>query len=142
MARSASAKRDTRCEILLRSALWKLGLRYRVNVRSLPGRPDIVFPSRRVVVFCDGDFWHGREFSRRLKKLAKGHNAQYWTMKIRRNIERDHERTSELERAGWLVLRFWETDILRDPSGVADGAARVIKSRKLTGLDRRDASIR
>jgi DNA mismatch endonuclease (patch repair protein) len=142
LARRASGKRNSRCEIALRSALWRLGLRYRVNVRSLPGCPDIVFPSRKVVVFCDGDFWHGREFSLRWKKLVKGHNAQYWTTKIRRNIERDRKRTTELERAGWLVLRYWETDILRDPGGVADGAANAIKSRQPTGRVRRNASVR
>jgi DNA mismatch endonuclease (patch repair protein) len=98
-------------------------------VASLPGRPDIVFPRRRVVVFCDGDFWHGRQLRRRLKRLAKGHNAQYWVAKVQRNVERDRKQQAELERAGWLVLRYWETDILRDPCGVANAAARAIKSR-------------
>src|SRR5262245_59222595 len=82
LARGASIKQNTRCEVVLRSTLWSLGFRYRVNVESLPGRPDIVFPGRRVVVFCDGDFWHGRQLRRRLRKLAKGHNARYWVAKV------------------------------------------------------------
>jgi DNA mismatch endonuclease, patch repair protein len=134
LARRASIKRDTRCEIVLRSALWRLGFRYKVNVTSLPGRPDIVFPSRRVVVFCDGDFWHGRHLRRRLKRLAKGHNPQYWVAKVRRNVERDRKHRVELERAGWLVLRYWETDILRDPRRIADDAAMAIRSRSLDSV--------
>ena len=66
-----------RCEIQLRCALWLSGLRYRVDVATLPWRPDIVFPRERIAVFCDGDFWHGRELEARLKKLATGHNAPY-----------------------------------------------------------------
>jgi DNA mismatch endonuclease, patch repair protein len=142
LARGASIKRDTRCEIVLRSALWRRGFRYRINVKSLPGRPDIVFPRRQVAIFCDGDFWHGRQLHRRLEKLSAGHNAEYWVAKIRRNVARDRERTTELERAGWLVLRFWETDILRDPGGVVDAAARAIRTRPLRRRGRRDASLR
>jgi DNA mismatch endonuclease Vsr len=85
-ARGASRKRDTRCEILLRRALWALGLRYRVDVGDLPGRPDIVFRRARVAVFCDGDYWHGRDLEARLKKLARGHNPAYWVAKIRANV--------------------------------------------------------
>jgi DNA mismatch endonuclease (patch repair protein) len=129
MARRASIKRDTRCELVLRSALWKLGLRYRVDVKSLPGRPDIVFHRRKVVVFCDGDFWHGRQLHQRLKRLANGHNANYWTAKVLRNVERDRRQRAELRRSGWLVLRFWESDILRDPDNIASAIARTLNLR-------------
>src|SRR5438552_1744468 len=95
-ARAASDKRDTRCEIILRQALWRMGLRYRTNVVELPGRPDIVFPGARVAVFCDGDFWHGRALRRRLRKLARGHNAPYWAAKIRSNVLRDRRCVREL----------------------------------------------
>jgi DNA mismatch endonuclease (patch repair protein) len=119
------------CERALRSALWKLGLRYRVDVAALPGRPDIVFASARVAVFCDGDFWHGRDLEKRLAKLARGHNAPYWSAKIRTNVARDRRRDDVLERDGWLVLRFWESDIVRDAPGFAARVAAAVAERRL-----------
>jgi len=110
-AKATSRKVDTRCEVKLRKALWHRGFRYRKNVSTLPGKPDIVFPSRRVVVFCDGDFWHGRDWENRKAKLQRGSNPDYWIAKIRRNRERDQENVHKLEMAGWTALRFWESDI-------------------------------
>lgn len=72
------------------------------------------------MIFCDGDFWHGRNLESRLERLAHGHNAAYWMAKIRRNVERDRQNTAELVAAGWNVLRFWESEILREPAKVAD----------------------
>jgi DNA mismatch endonuclease (patch repair protein) len=113
-------KSDTRCELALRRELWRRGLRYRLQPPGLPGRPDIVFYGCRVAVFCDGDFWHGRDLETRLAKLARGHNAGYWVAKVTRNLERDREITFALEAAGWVVLRLWETDVLKDPAKIAD----------------------
>lgn len=110
-ARGSSKKTDTACEQALRSSLWEAGLRYRKHAADLPGRPDILFPKARIAVFCDGDFWHGRDWEARRRKLAAGSNAEYWLAKIRRNMERDRENTARLESLGWTVLRFWETDI-------------------------------
>jgi DNA mismatch endonuclease (patch repair protein) len=93
-----------------------MGFRYRLHGDSLPGRPDLVFTKQRLLVFCDGDFWHGRNLERRLVKLAEGHNAGYWVAKVRRNAERDRLQARELERQGWRVLRLWETDIVADAS--------------------------
>ncbi|MDQ3300587.1 MAG: very short patch repair endonuclease, partial [Myxococcota bacterium] len=76
-ARGASRKRDTLPEIVLRRALFARGLRYRVAPDGLPGKPDVVFGRARVVVFCDGDFWHGRDLAARIAKLERGHNAPY-----------------------------------------------------------------
>lgn len=121
-ASGASRKRDTSCELMLRRALTRLGLRYRIAPGDLPGRPDIVFVRRRVAVFCDGDFWHGRDLEARLAKLARGHNAAYWMAKIRRNVERDRAHDLQLASAGWTVVRLWESDIRRD----AGAAARVV----------------
>lgn len=121
-ARGASRKRDTRPERLLRSALWARGLRYRVDVKGLPGRPDVVFARERLAVFCDGDFWHGRQLSLRLQKLSGGHNASYWIRKISTNVDRDRRHDAALEAAGWRVCRLWETDVVADP----DGAAAVV----------------
>lgn len=86
---------------------------------AIPGKPDLVFPAERVVVFCDGDFWHGRHPEERLGRLAAGHNAQYWTAKIQNNIARDERTTTWLTLAGWRVIRLWETDILGDPGQAA-----------------------
>src|SRR6478672_1465494 len=71
-ARGSSKKADTRCELMLRRSLWVAGCRYRKNVPELPGRPDIVFPGAKVAVFCDGDFWHGRDWETRRQKLSRG----------------------------------------------------------------------
>lgn len=130
-ARGASRKRDTSCELLLRQALRSLGLRsYRIACPDLAGQPDVVFRGARVVVFCDGDFWHGRDLEERLQKLAVGHNAPYWTAKIRRNVERDRANDARLAGAGWVVLRFWETDIRRDAEAVAKSVANAIAAAR------------
>ena len=76
-----------RCQVLLRSELWRLGLRYRKHAGNLPGKPDIVFARAKVVVFCDGDFWHGRDWPRLKARLKKRHKAAYWVAKIARNID-------------------------------------------------------
>lgn len=123
-ARGASRKRDTGCERLLRTALHRRGARYRIDAADLPGRPDIVFRSARVAVFVDGDFWHGRNLVERLAKLERGHNAPYWIAKIKRNVERDVERTSALEAAGWRVMRFWEKDVAKNADEIA---ARILE---------------
>jgi DNA mismatch endonuclease (patch repair protein) len=113
-ARGASKKGDTLPELLLRRALWRLGYRYRTNVAGLPGRPDIVFVRKKIAIFCDGDFWHGKDWSTRKKKLRRGHNSEYWIGKIGRNMRRDIQNQTELENLGWRVLRYWESDILTD----------------------------
>ena len=127
-ARGASKKGDTRCELVLRSELWRRGHRYRLHVPGLPGRPDIVFPRQRVVVFCDGDFWHGRDLNHRFAKLSQGHNSAYWIAKIKRNAERDVRQTRALEAAGWTVLRFWETEVLARTDEIADEVVAALQA--------------
>ena len=121
-ARGCSQKAGTKPELLLRRALWKKGLRYRTNCTDLPGKPDIVFRRSRVVIFVDGDFWHGRTWPTLKAKLRRGHNADYWIRKIERNAARDRERNRTLRAAGWVVLRVWESDVYRD---VGDVVSRV-----------------
>ena len=121
--KSRNQRADTKCEVLLRSALWRMGLRFLKNVSSLPGKPDVVFPRQRVAVFCDGDFWHGRDWPSRRRKLLRGHNADYWVAKLQANRRRDRRHDRELERAGWHVVRLWESDVLRDPQGAAEAVA-------------------
>jgi DNA mismatch endonuclease, patch repair protein len=129
MASASSRKEDTRCERLLRNALWRLGLRFRKNIASLAGKPDVVFVRARVAVFCDGDFWHGRNWEARVTKLQQGTNAEYWVAKIARNMERDKANTCQLRDNGWEVLRFWERDILRDAESIAAQIAYVVRQR-------------
>ena len=87
-----------------------------------------MFASARVAVFCDGDFWHGRGWRKRRQKLLRGHNPDYWIAKIKRNMERDRINKRELQRARWHVLRYWETDILRDPEAIADRVVAAIEA--------------
>lgn len=128
-ARGSSRKRDTRCEVALRRALWQKGCRFLKNVASLPGRPDIVFPRARVVVFCDGDFWHGKDWESRQEKLRRGNNPDYWIAKIGRNRERDQSNTTELVRQGWTVLRVWESDIRADLERIVALMLEVLDDR-------------
>ncbi|MBX3025963.1 very short patch repair endonuclease [bacterium] len=128
-ARASSRKAGTRCEEALRRALARLGYRYRRNVTDLPGKPDFVFPRARVVVFCDGDFWHGRDFEARRARLRAGTNADYWIAKISRNRERDREQAARLRRCGWKVLRFWESDIRRSAERAALAVRRALEQR-------------
>ena len=108
--------RDTTPELVFRRALHARGLRYRVCVDELPGKPDIVLPRRRLAVFIDGDFWHGGQWQTRgLRRLeqqfARTDSRDYWLRKIRRTMQRDAASTASLLAAGWTVLRFWESDI-------------------------------
>lgn len=134
-AASSNAKRknrrqDTIQELLLRRALWGLGLRYRKNVKSLPGKPDIVFLKASVAVFCDGDFWHGRKWKSLKSKLVQGTNAGYWLSKIASNMKRDRLNTKLLESNGWHVIRLWETDIKKDPAAAAQYISNVVRARQ------------
>ncbi len=128
-AKRANGKTDTRPELLLRRSLWRLGLRYRKHAARLPGKPDIVFRTARVLVFCDGDFWHGRNWDCLKPQLERRHNASYWVAKIQRNIERDRANTERLKADGWAVVRLWETDITRNPHAAALRVKRLLARR-------------
>lgn len=127
-ARGSSKKRDTRCEVKLRKALWHAGVRYRKNVRSLPGKPDIVFYRARLAIFCDGDFWHGKDWGERRSNLSKGANPDYWVAKIERNRERDREHAAKLDADGWTVLRFWESEIHEDTEAIVEEILSTLKA--------------
>ena len=100
--------RDTKPELLLRRALWAKGLRYRLHRKDLPGKPDIVFPRQKVAVFCDGDFWHGRDWPALKQKLCRRANPDYWIPKIQSNIEHDTRSAEKLELPQPLIrLRQW-----------------------------------
>lgn len=106
--------RDTSIEVALRKALWKKGYRYRKNFKELPGAPDIVFTKYRIVVFCDGEFFHGKDWEILKPRLEQGKNADYWIKKIQRNMQRDVEKDKILNLMGWTVIHFWGKDILKN----------------------------
>lgn len=100
---------NTKPEIMLRKALWHRGIRYRKNYKGLPGKPDIVITRCKIAIFVDGDFWHGKNMDVIDNQIQS--NRSYWLPKIRRNKERDAEVNDALTEQGWIVLRFWESDI-------------------------------
>ena len=106
--------KDTKPEIILRQYLWSKGLRYRKNYKGLPGKPDIAITKYKVAVFCDSEFFHGKDWDIQRSKVEKGANSDYWVKKISRNIERDKQKDSELVKMGWRVIHFWSKDIERD----------------------------
>ena len=120
---------DTGIEVRLRKALWHKGVRYRKNFKVFDCHPDIVITKYKIAVFCDGNFWHGKELQKRPIK----HNSSYWNEKIRRNVERDLENTIELRDNGWIVLRFWEDDIQNNLPNCIDDVLRYISIRKSFG---------
>lgn len=107
--------KDTRPELLLRKTLFQRGLRYRKNVASLPGTPDIVFPAARVAVFVDGEFWHGYQLNRWRHKLT-----DWWLKKIEGNRARDRRLRRQLRRRGWVVIRVWQRRIFSSVETAAD----------------------
>jgi DNA mismatch endonuclease, patch repair protein len=123
----AVRNKDTKIELALRKALWKRGIRYRKHKRDINGKPDIVFVGKKVAVFCDSEFWHGKDWE--IRKLDFKSHQSFWIPKIERNIQRDIEVNRALEAAGWLVLRFWGKDILKNTEGVADRVVNALKDR-------------
>jgi len=117
--------KDTKIELMLRKALWKEGIRgYRVNTK-LPGKPDIVFTKYKVAIFCDGDFWHGKDFDELKNRLNP-----YWIEKIQKNIERDEKNDTRLSKEEWIVLHFWESDILKNLEGCISKIQRTTQLRE------------
>jgi len=107
--------KDTKPEVLLRKALWSLGIRYRSNYKKLKGCPDIAMLKYKLLIFVDGEFWHGYEWEKRKPKLKS--NREYWIPKIERNMQRDIETNDELQNAGFTVMRFWEHEIKKNLNG-------------------------
>lgn len=99
--------KDTKPEMLVRKALHAAGFRYRLHDKSLPGKPDIVLPSRKTVIFVNGCFWHGHETCYREPKS----NKDFWVPKISRNMQRDSEKSEALRHAGWRVVVVWECEL-------------------------------
>lgn len=103
--------KDTSIELLLRKALWHKGYRYRKNYKALPGSPDIVLTKYRIAIFCDSEFFHGKDWEILKLRLEKGKNSDFWIRKIERNRNRDCENDKKLLSLGYTVLHFWGQDI-------------------------------
>ena len=106
--------KDTGIEVKLRKALWEKGYRYRKNYKELPGKPDIVLTKYKLVIFCDSEFFHGKDWEALQEQLKRGNNADFWIKKISQNRVRDEEINKQLTFMGWTVIRFWGKDIKKD----------------------------
>lgn len=104
--------KDTSIEVALRKALWHKGYRYRKNYTVLPGKPDIALTKYKIAVFCDSEFFHGKDWFAVLRpRVLRGNNSGYWEKKITRNMERDREVNLALASMDWTVIRFWGDEI-------------------------------
>lgn len=130
----ANRSTGTKPERMLARELWRRGYRYRKNVRSVPGTPDICFKSRKVAVFVDGDFWHGRDWERARQRIKS--NREFWYAKIERNMARDLRTDQRLQARGWRVLRFWASEVMKHLSECADRVEEVLREVHIQHLHR------
>ena len=133
--------KDTKIEVSLRKALWKAGIRYRKNYKKIPGSPDIAITKHRIAIFCDGEFWHGKDWL--TKKGSIKSNSEFWTEKIERNMKRDSETDRALNSIGWTVMRFWGADIQKNLSSCVEDVKDTIFQSKIDAhnLTQGDGSV-
>ena len=127
--------KDTSIEVTLRKALWAKGYRFRKNYKKLPGSPDIALTKHRIAIFCDSEFFHGKDWDVLRKKLETGKNPDYWIKKIERNIERDKEKDLLLQAAGWTVIHFWGKDIEKHTDECVAVIEETIFDLKMSEVD-------
>lgn len=113
-------------------ALWHHGYRYRVNYKKLPGKPDIAITRYKIAIFCDSEFFHGKDWEVLKLHLKKGNNADYWVYKIEKNRERDEAVNKELLFRGWTVVRFWGRDILKNVDECVKVIDEIVWDMKLS----------
>ena len=118
--------KDTGIEVKLRKALWEKGYRYRKNMMSLPGKPDIVLTKYKIAVFCDSEFFHGKDWEVLKPQLERGKNPDFWINKISKNMKRDEEINFKLNAMGWTVIRFWGKEITKRTSECVNAIEEVI----------------
>ena len=128
-------QKDTSIEVALRKALWKKGYRYRKNYKKLPGKPDIVLTKYHIAIFCDSEFWHGKDWNNLKKRMEKADNSDFWIRKIERTIERDKEVDQKLRFLGWTVIHFWGKEIMND----IDGCIRVVEEAIFENMVKEEA---
>lgn len=127
--------KDSVIEVKLRKALWKNNIRYRKNWKGLPGKPDIVITSKKIAVFCDSEFFHGKDWDSLEQQLLRGKNPEFWIRKITRNMERDREVDRQLRALGWTTLRFWGKDIKKDADSCVRTIKEIIYEKELEAID-------
>ena len=127
--------KDTKIEVLLRKELWSKGYRYRKNYKKLPGKPDIALTKYKIAVFCDGEFFHGKDWDLLEARLKNGKNPDFWIEKIKRNMARDDEVNKSLVAAGWTVVRFWGEDIKKDINGCVRAIEEIIFEKKMGSFE-------
>lgn len=132
---------DTKIEITLRKALWKKGYRYRKNYKKLPGSPDIVFIRYKIAIFCDGEFFHGKDWEILRPRLENSTNSEFWISKISRNRERDDEVNKQLLYRGWTVIRFWGDEIKKHTDECVKVIEDTILEQKLCEYDEYENGI-
>jgi DNA mismatch endonuclease (patch repair protein) len=121
--------KDTKPELKLRKALWSKGYRYRKDVSSLPGKPDIAIKKYKIAIFIDGEFWHGYHWEEKKNKIKR--NRSYWIPKIERNMQRDRQYTLQLQQMGFRVFRFWEHKIREDFDTCFNAVIECIERQKI-----------
>ena len=120
----AIKNKDSQIEIILRSALWHKGYRYRKNYSKLVGKPDIVLVRYKIAIFCDSEFWHGYNWAVRKNDIKS--NKDFWIKKIESNITRDKKVNELLHSSGWKVIRFWGNDIKNNLSNCINAIEKEI----------------
>jgi DNA mismatch endonuclease (patch repair protein) len=125
--------KNTSPEMAVRQMLFRLGYRYRLHRRDLPGKPDIVFVSLRKLIFIHGCFWHAHSCEKAHQPKT---NEEYWSPKLKRNRERDARHLEELKTAGWRVLTIWECE-LKDMGGIGQKVIRFLNGK----TSRKEAKI-
>lgn len=127
----AIRSKDTSIELILRKALYRRGFRYRKNYKALPGSPDIAITKHRIAIFCDSEFFHGKDWEALKLRLENGSNSTYWIKKITRNMERDRETEQALRFREWTVLRFWGDDIRKHTDDCVRAVEEAIFDQKI-----------
>lgn len=120
--------KNTKPELALRKALWKLNIRYRKANKDLPGNPDIAIRKYKIAIFIDGEFWHGYKWEDKKPKIKA--NRDFWIPKIERNIQRDKENNLKLQIMGYTVIRFWEATIKKNIENCANEIYKFIAKSK------------
>ena len=123
----AVKNKDSEIEQILRKELWARCLRYRKNVKSVFGKPDIAFIGKKIAVFCDSEFWHGYAWEIYQEDFRS--NQSFWIPKIERNMQRDIEVNNQLRSEGWTVLRFWGREIKKNTSACADIIEKAVREK-------------
>ncbi|MDR2284319.1 MAG: very short patch repair endonuclease [Sphingobacterium sp.] len=121
--------KNSKPELILRKALWSRNIRFRLHDKSLPGRPDIVIKKYKLVIFVDGEFWHGFDWKNNRERIKS--NRLFWIPKIERNMQKDERVNRALRDMGYTVFRFWSQDVLKKLPTVLNQIELFLETRRL-----------